>query len=45
MNKLMHYPMVIGGELVETGSEDLIEPASGKPFATVALGTKADVET
>lgn len=44
MNKLMHYPMVIGGELVETGSEDLIEPASGKPFATVALGTKADVE-
>lgn len=42
--KLTHYPMVIGGELVSTGSEDLIEPATGKPFATVALGTKEDVD-
>jgi betaine-aldehyde dehydrogenase len=42
--KLTHYPMVIGGDLVSTGSGDLIEPATGKPFATVALGTKADVD-
>ena len=44
MDKLIHYPMVIGEALVTTGSEDLIEPATGKPFATVALGTKADVD-
>jgi betaine-aldehyde dehydrogenase len=44
MDKLIHYPMVVGNEQIETGSEDLIEPATGKPFATVALGTKADVE-
>lgn len=42
--KLTHYPMVIGGDLISTGSEDLIEPATGKPFATVALGTKEDVD-
>jgi betaine-aldehyde dehydrogenase len=42
--KLTHYPMVIGGELVPTGSEDLIEPATGKPFATVALGSQAEVD-
>jgi betaine-aldehyde dehydrogenase len=44
MEKLIHYPMVIGDELVATDSEDLIDPASGSAFATVALGTKADVE-
>ncbi|MGJ3249462.1 MAG: aminobutyraldehyde dehydrogenase [Elainellaceae cyanobacterium] len=44
MEKLTHYPMVIGGELVSTGSEDLIDPSTGKPFATVALGTKDDVD-
>ncbi|MBF2000547.1 MAG: aminobutyraldehyde dehydrogenase [Synechococcales cyanobacterium M58_A2018_015] len=44
MDKLIHYPMVIGGELVETGSTDLIDPATGTPFATVALGTTADVD-
>lgn len=42
--KLVHYPMVIGSDKVTTGSENLIEPATGKPFATVALGTKADVD-
>jgi betaine-aldehyde dehydrogenase len=42
--KLVHYPMVIGDELVATGSEDLIDPATGKAFATVALGTAADVD-
>jgi betaine-aldehyde dehydrogenase len=36
--------MVIGSDLVSTGSEDLINPATGKVFATVALGTKADVD-
>jgi betaine-aldehyde dehydrogenase len=44
MEKLTHYPMVIGSELVTTGSEDLIDPASGKPFATVAWGTTAEVD-
>ncbi|HEY9696055.1 MAG TPA: aminobutyraldehyde dehydrogenase [Trichocoleus sp.] len=44
MEKLTHYPMVIGDELVATGNEDLIDPATGKPFATVALGTTADVD-
>ncbi len=36
--------MVIGEELVTTGSEDLIDPATGEVFATVALGSKAHVE-
>jgi len=36
--------MVIGNELVTTGSEDLIDPATGEVFATVALGTVADVD-
>ena len=44
MDKLIHYPMVIGDELVTTGNEDLIEPATGKPFATVAWGTTEDVD-
>nr|MCU0566255.1 aldehyde dehydrogenase family protein [Oculatellaceae cyanobacterium Prado106] len=44
MDKMTHYPMVIGSEWVTTGSEDLLEPATGKPFATVALGTAADVD-
>ncbi len=44
MDKLIHYPMVIGSELVETGSGDLIDPATGQPFATVALGSKAEVD-
>jgi betaine-aldehyde dehydrogenase len=43
MEKLMHYPMVIGDELVTTGHEDLIEPATGKPFATSAWGTAEEV--
>lgn len=42
--KFIHYPMVIGGDRVSTGSQDLIDPATGKVFATVALGTKADVD-
>jgi len=44
MDKFIHYPMVIGDEFVTTGNEDLIEPATGKPFATVAWGTVADVD-
>lgn len=44
MDKLIHYPMVIGDELVTTGNEDLIEPATGQPFATVAWGTPEDVD-
>lgn len=42
--KMVHYPMVIGGETIATGSEDLINPATGRVFATVALGTKDDVD-
>ena len=41
--KLAHYPMVIGGKAVRRGSQDLIAPATGKPHATVAVGTVKDV--
>jgi betaine-aldehyde dehydrogenase len=44
MEKLTHYPMVIGEEFVSSGHEDLIDPATGEVFATVALGTKEDVD-
>jgi betaine-aldehyde dehydrogenase len=44
MDKFIHYPMVIGDALVTTGNEDLIEPATGLPFATVAWGTPDDVD-
>ena len=44
-SKLTHYPMVIAGKKVNRGSQDLIAPATGKAFATVALGTLKDVET
>jgi len=39
-----HYPMVIGDELVATGSQDLIDPATGQVFATVAVATSNDVD-
>lgn len=42
--KFTHYPMVIGDERMTTGSEDLIDPATGEVFATVAMGTPADVD-
>ncbi|MBD1914254.1 aminobutyraldehyde dehydrogenase [Leptolyngbya sp. FACHB-16] len=41
---MVHYPLIIGGEKITSGSEDLINPATGQVFATVALGTKADVD-
>jgi betaine-aldehyde dehydrogenase len=44
MEKYIHYPMVIGDQLITTGNEDLIEPATGKPFATVAWGTPENVD-
>jgi len=43
MEKLTHYPMIIAGNLVTTGSQDLINPSTGQVFATVALGTPEDV--
>ncbi len=43
MEKLMHYPMVINGELIDHGSQDLIDPATATRFATVAVGTPEDV--
>ncbi len=42
--RLPHYPMVIGGREVPSGSQDLIAPATGKAFATVAVGTIKDVQ-
>jgi betaine-aldehyde dehydrogenase len=44
-SKPTHYPMVIAGKKVTRGSQDLIAPATGKVFATVAVGTLKDVET
>jgi len=38
-----HYPMVIGDEVVATGSQDLIDPATGQAFATVAVAKTEDV--
>ncbi|MGB3491164.1 MAG: aminobutyraldehyde dehydrogenase [Elainellaceae cyanobacterium] len=43
-DKDVHYPMVIGAATVATGRENLVDPATGKTFATVALGTAKDVE-
>lgn len=41
-----HYPMVIGADLPAYGKADLlIAPATGMPFATVAVGTAKHVET
>lgn len=44
MDKLIHYPMIIGSDLVTIGSEDLLDPATGNSFATVALGSKVEVD-
>ncbi|WP_008309380.1 aminobutyraldehyde dehydrogenase [Leptolyngbya sp. PCC 6406] len=41
---LPHYPMVIGADTVASGSQTLIDPATGQSFATVAVGTAADVD-
>ncbi|MBD2102220.1 aminobutyraldehyde dehydrogenase [Leptolyngbya sp. FACHB-261] len=43
MLKQTHYPMVIGDELIETGSQDVLDPAKGEVFATVAMSTVEDV--
>ncbi len=42
--RLPHYPMIIGGREVPSGSQDLIAPATGKAFATVAVGTLKDTQ-
>ncbi len=42
--KMVHYPMIIAGEPITSGSEDVLDPATGQTFATVALGTSADVD-
>jgi len=44
IRKLPHYPMIVGGKEVMGGSQDLIAPATGKAFATVAVGTIKDVQ-
>jgi len=38
-----HYSQIIGSEEISSGSQDLINPATGETFATVAVGTPADV--
>ncbi len=43
VSTLTHYPMVIAGELLTQGQQALIDPATGAPFATVAVGTVAEV--
>jgi betaine-aldehyde dehydrogenase len=43
MGDLTHYPMIIGSEFVTTGSENLLDPSTEQPFATVATGTPDDV--
>ncbi|HEY9889321.1 MAG TPA: aldehyde dehydrogenase family protein, partial [Candidatus Obscuribacterales bacterium] len=43
LNDLTHYPMVIGADTVTTGRQELIDPATGEVFATVAVGTPAEV--
>ena len=45
MDKQSHYPMIIGDELVTTGSQDLIDPATEQVFATVAMATSDDVDS
>lgn len=44
LESLTHYPMVIGGETVASGAQDLVDPATGEIFATVAIGQPADVD-
>jgi betaine-aldehyde dehydrogenase len=39
-----HFPMIIGDQQVTTGSSDLLNPATGEVFATVAVGTPTDVD-
>lgn len=36
MSEIKHYPIVVGGDLIEEGSRELVNPATGKKFATVA---------
>ena len=42
--KRTHYPMVIGDELVTSGTQEVTDPSTGEPFATVATGTAAAVD-
>ena len=38
-----HYPLIIGSSRPSHGRQELIAPATGQPFATVAVGTLEDV--
>ena len=42
--QLTHYPMVIGSDRPSTQTQKLINPCTGEAFATVGMGTVADVE-
>jgi betaine-aldehyde dehydrogenase len=39
-----HFPLIINGKEITHGSQDLIAPATGKVFATVAVGNIKDVQ-
>ena len=43
-SSLPHFPLIINGKEVTHGSQDLIAPATGKIFATVAVATIKDVQ-
>ena len=43
-SSLPHFPLIINGKEVTHGSQDLIAPATGEVFATVAVGTLKDVQ-
>lgn len=44
LEKTIHYSMVIGADSPSTGKQELVDPATGEVFATVAVGTAADVD-
>ncbi len=43
VGSLEHYPMIVGGLEVKHGRDNLVAPATGEVFATVAVGTLEDV--
>jgi betaine-aldehyde dehydrogenase len=43
-SSLRHFPLIINGKEITHGSQDLIAPATGKVFATVAVGNIKDVQ-
>jgi betaine-aldehyde dehydrogenase len=44
METFIHYPMVIGTDIIATSSAGLLNPVTGEPFAIVTIGTITDVD-